>query len=368
VREKLTKGNIHFLSELLDAYQAQLLHDLDESRRKSVVYHVRDFAAAKTSLHHLDQLGQILPEPDKSILSPDRTTYITVDNGFRKLALEEVARTFGKYGGDAISSLPELLLYTTALAKAFGSRYLYYRGEPKYGYRLSSRAERHLGKSEGIEPGITSRELLELRRFQREFRSSPPYDISADAILDDDNDPRWLPIMQHYDEKFGTRLLDITSSPFSGSYFACVSWDGNIDETADGLIYAFLVGRLGATVHGHYFDETPEKYVEEMDDLPVSNLESCFRDWAAPHIPRLYQSSIASPRSIAQDGSFLVRGALTDEYDFGQGFKFRVPAEAKENLARELWLAGYTPSRMVRGEIGREAEKNLETRLEMGSL
>lgn len=45
--------------------------------------------------------------------------------------------------------------------------------------------------------------------------------------------------MQHHNEKFGTRLLDITSSIYTGLYFACIGWKGEIDSVNDGILYSF---------------------------------------------------------------------------------------------------------------------------------
>lgn len=358
MRDKLTKGNIEFLNELIQAYTAHLQHEMDPSRRKSISGEVNKFNAIRTTFHSFDKLGQILPSSKEEKLEKDESAYMTVEGGWQKIAIEDMARNFGRYGPDAISGLSELLLYSNALARAFGTDNLYYRGEHKYGYKLQSRAERKIPYEEGKVPGITSIEIEELRRFQDEFKSNLPYDFPNSDDLPDDNDPRWLPIMQHYDEKFGTRLLDITSSPFAGLYFACVSWHGTIDTKHDGLIYAFLPGG-NMPIRGDYYDERPEKFDEEMDEISVNNVEDSFKEWKAPSTLRLYKSSTLSPRELAQDGSFLLKGALTDEYGFGQGFKFRVPSELKTRIAKELWVAGYTPKRIVRGPIGIEAHNNL---------
>lgn len=367
MRKLLTKANIDFLSTLIDAYYAQFSHEFSKEKAAEIRDTANKFMSVKTSFHGFEKLGQILDSPAPLKLNTDETSYVNIEGGWRILALEELAKEFGRYGTDAISGLAELVLYTNALAKVFGTSNLFYRGENYYGYKLTSRAERYLDENEGQEAGITNREINELRRFQAEFKANLPYDFPTIGDLPDDDDPRWLPIMQHYDEKFGTRLLDITSSPFAGLYFACVSWDGSIDDSKDGLIYAFFPGG-NMPIRGRYYDYIPENYDEEMDELPIENVELCFRDWEAPEVLRLYQSSFLTPRELAQDGSFLVKGALTDKYGFGQGFKFRVPAEVKVNIVRELWLAGYTPKRMVRGELGLAAHKKIESDLNFRSI
>lgn len=356
-REKLTKGNIEFLSALMDAYQSQMLHDVDDAKKKSTFAEVSKFRSSKNCFHGLEELGQILPQIERPNAGKDETAYVSFTNGWETIAFEKMAREFGRFGAGTISSLAELLLYTNALALPLGAKNVFYRGEHHYGYKLQSRAQRNMADGDGVEPGITGKELEELHRFQKEFRADIPYDFQSAKELPDNSDPMWLPIMQHYDEKFGTRMIDITSSPFAGLYFACVSWDGNIASEKDGLVYSFYLG--GAMrVRGSYFDMIPDKY-DEWDELPVENVKDSFKSWKSPEYWRIYQSSFGSPREIAQDGWFLLQGALTDKVGFGQGFKFRIPGEVKKEIAKELWLAGYTPSRMVRGPIGKEAHKNL---------
>ena len=48
--------------------------------------------------------------------------------------------------------------------------------------------------------------------------------------------------MQHYDDDFGTRLSDATTAVFARLYFACVAWDGTINNDIDGVLYVFLRG------------------------------------------------------------------------------------------------------------------------------
>lgn len=70
-------------------------------------------------------------------------------------------------------------------------------------------------------------------------------------------------------------------------------------------------------------------------------------------------------RELAQDGVFLVQGDLGKDPEFGgtKQFKLCIPRWAKANIVEELWLAGYTPERIVRGEIGQKAKDKAESEL-----
>jgi hypothetical protein len=170
--------------------------------------------------------------------------------------------------------------------------------------------------------------------------------------------------MQHYDEEFGTRMLDISSSIFAGLYFASVGWDGEIDTNHDGILYLFMRG-TGLTARGYYYDQRSPDFDVEIDELAPKNLKSSFVDWPHPEYFRIYKSSTSSPRELAQDGWFLVRGVLNPKPQFGQGFKFKVPAAAKAQIAKQLWISGYTPERMVRGQKGYDAKTRLAETLGM---
>ena len=357
MRKKLTDANLNLFSILIDSYLASILHEYDDSVKDQLFEEARKVQHPLASFHKLKALGQILDTPERRTLPNDETAHVTsAEKGWKSIVFDQFVANFGRYGDDAISSIAELTLYTNALAHAFGSSRIFYRGEEKYGYKLQSRAERYMNIESDLEPGLTEREMKEIRRFQNQFRTNiSQYNFRED--IPNDDSPLWLPIMQHYDEGFGTRLLDISTSPFTGLYFACIGWSGDIDPSYDGIVYLFQ--SRGIFARGTYHDTRPEEFDEDYDDLPAASLSSLFKNWKFPEGLRVYQSSMHSPREIAQDGLFLVRGKILQEKEYGQGFKFRIPGDAKLSLAKELWLAGYTPRRMVRGPKGEEAHKKL---------
>ena len=356
-----TKGTIDFFSQYLDALIAHLLQDTPPEKKDEVFSEVRKIQAIKSTFSHLEQLERITKVEPKLLLEKDQTVNMEISAGWHQLALESFVDTFGRYGSDAVSSVAEATFYANAFAIAFGSYNLFFRGEQCYGFELQSRAERFLSVPLAQKAGITKQEIDELRRFQKEVDSDPELEnsIRKQGEIPHEDSPLWLPIMQHYDETFGTRLLDISSSVYTGLYFACVGWNGVIDTEHDGILYSFMLGSLGLTMRGFYYDQKPENFDDEMDNIAPESIENSFKDWEHPEVLRLYRSSSASDREIAQDGYFLVKGALKEGYGFGQGFKYRIPAEVKEKIAKELWLAGYTPERMIRGPKGLAAHKKL---------
>jgi hypothetical protein len=364
-RRRPSYGTIEFFSKYLDAFNAHLLHDVPADKKEAIFTEARKIHAINGAFSTLRHLGQISETTPEQILPEDKTINMAIESGWHTLALESFVDSFGRYGTGAISSIAEAVFYANAFAVYFGSHSLFYRGEQHYGYELKSRAERYMPTGAGDNPGLTDQEITELRRFQYEVNADPSL-IEAEGEngkTPSINSPLWLPIMQHYDEKFGTRLLDISSSVFTGLYFACVGWNGQIDTKLDGLLYSFMQGNGGLTMRGFYFDEKPEDFDEEMDNIAPSSIEESFKNWVHPEIMRLYKSSSTSSREIAQDGYFLVKGSLKEGYGFGQGFKYRIPANVKHKIAKELWLAGYTPERMIRGPKGRVAHKALSKEL-----
>ena len=184
-------------------------------------------------------------------------------------------------------------------------------------------------------------ELDEIDRFQNDVRRTSVLskEIRNGALfLPCRSDPRWLPLMQHYDEEFGTRMLDISSSIFAGLYFASVGWDGEIDTNHDGILYLFMRG-TGLTARGYYYDQRSPDFDVEIDELAPKNLKSSFVDWPHPEYFRIYKSSTSSPRELAQDGWFLVRGVLNPKPQFGQGLSL-------ESRRRQTRTQGLLNSRI----------------------
>jgi len=356
-----TKGNLEWFRKYLAGFIAKVLHESPASYKESIFEQARQLQSALNPLSQLERLNRFSDIPEKIIMSKDESAYKDYDENWMGVVFEKIVTNLGKNGHKTVSSVEEAVCYSYTLADLFSSQQLFCRGESSYGYALKSRAERHMSEAEKACNGISEREIKELRRFQKEVKRNNfiKKDIKGKGwFLPCRNDPAWLPIMQHYDEEFGTRLLDISTSIFTGLYFACISWDGNLTSDNDGLLYLFLQGNTGLIARGIYYDKKPDEFDSEFDDIAPKDLRKSFHDWKSPEYFRIYKSS-TSPREIAQDGWFLARGDLTKPPQYGQGFKFRIPANAKLRIAKQLWLNGYTPERMVRGTKGIDARKRL---------
>lgn len=364
-RRKPTRGTAEFFSAYIDAFTAQAQTDWTSHNRQRVTDELNKLATAKGAFGTLSNLEQIVASPDELTLDNDETPMARIEAGWHNLAMEHFVDRFGRYGHDAIGSIAEAMHYATALATAFGTHAIYYRGEHRFGHPLVSRAERNLPDDAGRDPGLTDIEREQLDRFQQHVLANPNQypEVVGDSTLENLNSPRWLPVMQHYDDEFGTRLLDVSTSIFASLYFACVSWTGEINDDVDGLLYVFLRGSGGLLVRGIYYEQQPEHFDEEFDDIAPASVHDSFRGWQHPSYFRIYHSSTMSGRELAQDGLFLVRGALAGEPNLGQGFKLRVPAEIKATIAKELWWAGYTPRRIVRGQRGEMSHLRLANTL-----
>lgn len=347
-----TQGNLGFN----DLYIRSLLNRFREPATRlgvetEYVEAARDGQRILNTLNRYRDLGLIEPTPEPKLVDPDETYGLSTDGNWEQFFVEEMMG-FAAGGSGTAGSIAEALMISNALARALGADSLFYRGEHRYGHRLLSRAERKLTDGERSN-GISRREIDELRRFQDDVRGDQGLIVEMfDGALPDLEDPKWLTAMQHYDEGFGTRLIDLTRSIFAGLYFACLSWRGDIDEQSDGLLY--IVMDTGSwTPHSHH----------ELRASPTAgkgeSLDHAFEGWEAPEYVRLYDPPSANPRSLAQDGVFLVRADIGAEPNYGQQFRMRIPAHRKSRIVRELWIAGYTPERIVRGASGHAAHQKV---------
>lgn len=372
-RPWLTDGNIEYALAYQNAIRAHFDGPAKETKqRDKSLPHLRALQSAIGPYSHLQSLGITAKTPPRATLKnedeqqADNSAFLEPEQWLNFIA-EDVAASFGRGGAGAITTIAEALVVTNTLARGHGTERIYYRGEHQYGYELKSRAQRNMERESG-EPlkstnGITDRELDELRRFQKEVKSNPEFEeeIVHGRGLPADDDPEWLTFMQHYDVKFGTRLLDITRSIFAGLHFACIDWDGTIDFETDGLLYIFFG-------HGrHYAYKPTGGHDDEYSEFAPSNVIQSFKDWKCPNYMHHFSSFQSSMRELAQDGKFLVQGdlGLKPEYGGTHQFKICIPHWAKARIIEELWFTGFTPERIVRGKLGQIAEEKSKRQLEI---
>jgi len=373
-RPRLTSGNLELFAnhvESLNAHFDEPLRKVDQKISAQINQARQELSAgsARISSYRNSEVTEAIPKRKPIIDSEgniSNQTSFTEPTSWTRAVAEDMAATLGRGGSGAIVSIAEGLMVVNFLAHSHSADKVYYRGEHRYGYELKSRAHRTMetevgGKIESTN-GITDREIEELRRFQDQVKSDP--DIIDEArlrnVLPEDNAPEWLPIMQHYDERFGTRLLDITSSIFAGIHFACIDWNGNIDFDTDGVLYVFLG-------HGrHYLSQPTGTFDDEVSEFVPDYVENSFKDWRCPDYLHHYASTQSSLREIAQDGHFFVQSDLSLPFTIGAKgqYKICIPYWAKARLIQELWFAGFTPEKMVRGPKGKIAAKKAESQLQ----
>lgn len=363
----LTDDSIRFWQKVIRELAARLTSAAtDGGKLDPARPGLEQLARAEAEIQRLGSLGLARSAAAKQTRDPDESALLAVDEQWYGLVISDLVDTWGSAGFGSVTSVGEALSIAHALAVRIAAGEtafrVFYRGETNFGWPLRSRAERHLMGELVTGEGLSDRELQETRRFQRDVLDDPKmceevFEGGEPPGLDD---AEWLAIMQHYDESFGTRMLDLTSSVFAGLHFACIGWDGTIDEDADGLLYVFL-GTRSWRFYSHPRTGPPGWAFEDEITEPIPDvLEEAFSGWGYPQIPRLYEFPLRNPRLVAQDGVFLIPGQAGKEQQHGEHFKLRVPGEAKRRIARELWIAGYTPERLVRGEKGREARARVE--------
>lgn len=371
-RPWLTDGNIQYVRAYQDALQNHFQGAAKEKNKWDealpLLQELRSVIGPYTSLQGLGITKPIPPQAtrkDQDGNPIDKSEFHEPKPWLGAIA-EDVAASFGRGGTGAIVTTAEGLRMINSLARLHSAGKVYYRGEHQYGWELKSRAQRKMEKDDGAPlegaNGITERELDELRRFQKQAKNDSALmeEIVHGCGLPAENDPEWLPIMQHYDFDFGTRLLDFTRSIFAGLHFACIDWDGTVDFETDGLLYVlFDQGRFYAYEQINGIDDDFSEFVPD-------NVTCSFKDWSHPEYMHHFNSAQSSMRELAQDGLFLVQGDLGSKPVFAgrAEFKFCIPRWAKARIIEELWLAGYTPEKIVRGEMGKGAAKVSREQLE----
>jgi hypothetical protein len=141
-RKPLTDGSIEFVSR----YMREIAAHFDEPARQAGLHDQslddrRDFSNAIGFLHKLKAMGLVVTTPEPQRLDPDESPFTETVGGWESLFLSDLA-TWGSAGFGAASSVAEALMIANAIALAWGTDEVFYRGEHRYGHRLLSRAER----------------------------------------------------------------------------------------------------------------------------------------------------------------------------------------------------------------------------------
>ena len=284
--------------------------------------------------------------PSKNI---PESPHFQVSEKWMNLICDELFN-FNSRGDEYICSTSEALIKTNGLKRLLDkfSEPMFFRGEHKFGWDLISR----LGRKINIDwantdsTKVTKQELELVETFQQKVKDDDGLKnkIFGDSRILDNNDSGWWSIMQHYDEEYGTRMIDVTSSLFCALYFACVDWDGNIDDSYDGKLYFFQyqLGR-GETNNPDLIDGI----MVGSEDLTQNNLYDYFNVSTSNEIPRFRISPIRNDRALSQDGYFTWQPFFDKPLRLFQHFSFRIHRDFKTSILQELKSMGYTKERIL---------------------
>ena len=269
-------------------------------------------------------------------------------------------KDFNKYGNCYISSCGEALLKTFGIKNRMNQgpniKPIFYRGEHIYGWDLVPRIVRKIGlkHSDSNLLNPSSEELEHLKMFQKRYINSKIKWFFQTRKKRED--PNWWSLMAHYDDRAGTRMIDITSSIFCALYFACVDWDGTINTDEDGCLY-FLWNN-----NWRPDKDSPNMIrgrIHDFSDQKQYSTNKYFSIQGSPDTLRFRESPDSNDRLVYQDGFFLWQPKFGEPLDIGQHHKFRIHKDSKMNILRELYSIGYTAKRIVRGKKGIESHKNI---------
>jgi len=151
--------------------------------------------------------------------------------------------------------------------------------------------------------------------FDRLFPDATPLSLSAIALA------------QHYGER--TRLMDVTFNPLVALYFAILSHD---DE--DGFIFAYFSNYLDIT------SVTTERLLPTL----ISS-ERIGEYHPLDDTLLLYRPEWHNTRSAAQSGAFVFTKGF-NQYLWGGGATFRVPADRKAEIRLQLKRFGIVPDNL----------------------
>lgn len=157
-------------------------------------------------------------------------------------------------------------------------------------------------------------------------------DLAAQIDLANVDIFNWLALAQHYnqDQRYPTRLVDITTDPFVGLYFAAMS-----GSDQPGFVFVFesnfndleVAGKISS--QGHTFLDVLK--IDGADGLPYHPQETTLN---------LLRPPFPNARLKAQSGSFIWNRGIANNY-FTGGFPFEIPPDKKPAIVEALNQRGY---------------------------
>lgn len=298
-------------------------------------------------------------------------------SGWQALIQNELLK-FNSMGSSCITSISECLIKTLGLINihqdASHRTLAYYRGQTNADWEIISSIGRKI-PADSIPTDrskVSQFELDALAKWQSKVLSDRKLidEIFSGSTPYERDNPKWWGLKQHYDDDpktGGSRLIDWTSSPLCGLYFACVSWDGSVDESVDGGLYVMMsgVGRMFASKD--FISQLPE-FDEEFYDASGSVVKEYFSLSKHLKYPRTVITETESTRQLSQDGHFIFSPYFENpitEWAGPKPFFFVIPKDYKKEILRELYSLGYTPKKILRGRKGIDAQKKLKDELDI---
>jgi hypothetical protein len=157
-------------------------------------------------------------------------------------------------------------------------------------------------------------------------------------------------------------LIDWTSSPLCGLYFACVNWDGAIDESVDGGLFVMMSG-VGRTFASKNYISNDSEFGEEFYDVAGDTAADYFSISKHLEDTRTVITEDENTRQISQDGHFIFSPKFEEPITKWAGpkpFFFVIPKESKKDISRELYSLGYSPKKILRGQKSIDAQEKFK--------
>jgi hypothetical protein len=317
-----------------------------------------------------DALGSLLEILDALPLPPVNNHGIPATS-WEDTMLDEYSK-LNEYGVSYITRISDCIVKTQALVNLYqkdNRKRALFRGQHNSSWSIRSSLGRKVGVCRKPKDRTqTSRfEISCLKKWQKKVRRDKvlKQEVFGNQKIFHNKDVRWWALKQHFDDCVitgGTRMIDFTSNPLCGLYFACVNWDGTIDLDNDGVLY-FLTSKAGRLFGTK--DKVEMMDENYMDDVPGDSAYNYFSIKGDLETPRTLFQDDASDRQLAQDGYFIFHPEFEKPItnwaaeQAGQSFCFIIPKEKKEFILKELYTIGYTPQKIIRGHKGELAHARL---------